>query len=196
MENIYGFDLLTNEVAEHFEEQDAVSAFAEFAAAAEIAQQLPQFAPTLPPLRPPQVPISPPNMRPPSQHLPPNPIRPMPPQSPAHPIPPQAPIRPLPPHNMPTVHPIRPINRPIMPHLPPPSTIPRHVPSLRGIGPSGIARCLHNNTYVWLRNRQEFWFYPVHIGRRSVAGYRHLRGSWVYMGFDLNMIDSFFCGGR
>jgi len=82
------------------------------------------------------------------------------------------------------------------PRFAPPAYVPQRAPGLRAIDPGAISRCLYSNTYVWLNNRQEFWFFPTFIGRKSIAGYRWMHRHWVFMGFSLNMIDSFFCGGR
>jgi hypothetical protein len=47
---------------------------------------------------------------------------------------------------------------------------------------------------VWLNNGNSFWFYPIFVGRNSVAGYRwRRRYGWVYFGIDLNRIRSFQC---
>ncbi|MCL2574549.1 MAG: hypothetical protein FWE34_08375 [Defluviitaleaceae bacterium] len=82
------------------------------------------------------------------------------------------------------------------PRFAPPAYVPQRAPGLRAVDPGSISRCLYSNTFVWLNNRQSFWFFPTFIGRRSIAGFRWMHGRWVYMGFSLNMIDSFFCGGR
>jgi hypothetical protein len=83
------------------------------------------------------------------------------------------------------------------PTLAPPDYIPT-APQIQDISrlveSGAINRCLFTNTYVWLTNRSQFWFYPTFVGRRSIAGFRWMHGRWVYMGFDLNMIESFFCG--
>jgi len=60
------------------------------------------------------------------------------------------------------------------------------------IDPGAIRGCLFRFTYIWL-NRDSFWFYPVFVGRNSVAGYRWRRNRWVYFGIDLNQIQSFQC---
>jgi hypothetical protein len=82
------------------------------------------------------------------------------------------------------------------PQFAPPSYVPKASPGLRAVDPGAISGCLYSFTYIWLNNRQEFWFFPTFVGRKSVAGYRWMHGQWVYMGFDLRMVDSFFCGGR
>ena len=82
------------------------------------------------------------------------------------------------------------------PRFAPPNYIPQTAPGLRAVDPGAISRCLYSFTYLWLNNRQQFWFFPTFVGRRSVAGYRWMHNNWVFMGFDLRTISSFFCGGR
>jgi len=160
----------------------AKEAFFEFARGIQIRP--PQSVPTL--VRPPQV-----------QPHPMPTVPPRPPQVQPHPMP-TVPPRPVP-------QPPRPIPRPphnfnphsgSAPRFAPPVYIPQRAPGLRAVDPGAITRCLYSNTYVWLNNRQHFWFFPTFVGRKSIAGYRWMHNSWVFMGFGLNMIDSFFCGGR
>lgn len=82
------------------------------------------------------------------------------------------------------------------PRFAPPAYVPQQAPGLRAVDPGAISRCLYSNTYVWLNNGQGFWFFPTFIGRRSIAGYRWMHNAWMYKGFDLNMVQAFFCGGR
>lgn len=82
------------------------------------------------------------------------------------------------------------------PSGPPPNAAPPY-PSHQAfaVDPGAIRGCLHRFTYIWLSRRQGFWFFPVFVGRTSVAGYRwrnRLR-RWEYMGIDLNRIDQFSC---
>ncbi|WP_245698359.1 hypothetical protein [Sporosarcina ureilytica] len=82
------------------------------------------------------------------------------------------------------------------PQSAPPSWTPEY-PShqLFAVDPGAISRCLYRFTFVWLSRRQGFWFYPVFVGRTSVAGYRwnSRRRRWEYTGLDLNNINSFTC---
>lgn len=96
----------------------------------------------------------------------------------------------------PGLFPNQPINPPQTggpPTSPPPSFEPTQ-PSFQtfAIDPGAIRGCLFRFTYIWL-DRDSFWFYPVFIGRQSVAGYRFRRNRWVYFGIDLDRIDSFQC---
>lgn len=84
------------------------------------------------------------------------------------------------------------------PTAPPPGFTPPRPPGTNQVGllavdPGGMRRCLFRYTYVWLSNRQQFWFYPVFVGRTSVAGYRWTGFFWVYFGIDLRLIDAFQC---
>ena len=133
-----------------------------------------------------------------------------PPRHQVHPHPmPVVPPRPpqVHPHPMPVVPPRPPLPTPgpghnfnprsgSAPRFAPPAFIPQRAPGLRMVDPGAISRCLYSNTYVWLNNRQDFWFFPTFVGRKSIAGYRWMHRNWVFMGFGLNMVDSFFCGGR
>jgi len=132
------------------------------------------------------------------------PVHPRPPSSRGHrphpephphpsprPIPHPGPI----PHPMPHVNPNH-TNFNDCPTSPPPTHIPVRPPQgkLTAIDRGAIAGCMHSNTYIWLRNGKSFWFYPTFVGRHSVSGYRFSRHGWVYLGFDLDRIESFFCG--
>ncbi|MCP8968682.1 transporter [Ectobacillus sp. SYSU M60031] len=84
------------------------------------------------------------------------------------------------------------------PQTPPPSFTPPRPPSqasLYAVDPGAIRRCLYRYTYVWLRNGRGFWFYPIYVGRNSVAGYRWRPNQyrWSYVGLDLNSIEYFEC---
>jgi len=79
------------------------------------------------------------------------------------------------------------------PHTPPPDYIPNRARQSRAVDPGAIRGCLHSFMYVWLTNGQAFWMYPTFVGRRSISGFRWSRFGWVYTGFDLRMVESFFC---
>lgn len=78
---------------------------------------------------------------------------------------------------------------------PPPSFTPTQSQQvgLLAVDPGAISGCLYQFTYVWLNSGRQFWFYPVFVGRRSVAGYRWTGFGWVYFGIDLRSIQSFQC---
>ncbi|WP_409272610.1 hypothetical protein V1499_22065 [Neobacillus sp. SCS-31] len=61
------------------------------------------------------------------------------------------------------------------------------------VDPGAIRFCSHRFTYIWLNNGSSFWFYPVFIGRTSIAGWRYRRNRWVFYGTDLRRIRSFRC---
>lgn len=79
------------------------------------------------------------------------------------------------------------------PASPPPQFVPQMQVSTFAIDPGGIRRCLFRNTYVWLNNGEQFWFFPVFVGRNSIAGFRWFGFFWAYFGIDLNRIRSFTC---
>jgi hypothetical protein len=79
------------------------------------------------------------------------------------------------------------------PTSPPPSFVPQQQVGAYAVDPGGIARCLFRYTYIWLRGFEQFWFYPTHVGRNSVSGYRWTGFRWVYFGIDLRQIQSFTC---
>ncbi|MDQ0058538.1 hypothetical protein [Paenibacillus harenae] len=80
------------------------------------------------------------------------------------------------------------------PTAPPPQFVPpRPQATLFAVDPGGIRRCLFRNTYIWLSNGNQFWFFPVFVGRNSVAGFRWNGFFWMYAGYDLNLVDSFTC---
>ncbi|MDQ6597764.1 hypothetical protein [Bacillus salipaludis] len=81
------------------------------------------------------------------------------------------------------------------PTSPPPSVVPQqmHQAGAYAVDPGSMIRCLHRYTYVWLRGREQFWFYPTFIGRNSVSGYRWTGQRWVNYGISLRQIQSFTC---
>ncbi|WP_238655592.1 collagen-like protein [Paenibacillus piscarius] len=80
------------------------------------------------------------------------------------------------------------------PSSPPPQFVPQApAVSTFAVDPGGIRGCLFRNTYVWLNNGEQFWFYPVFVGRTSIAGFRWNGFFWGYFGIDLNRISSYTC---
>lgn len=81
------------------------------------------------------------------------------------------------------------------PTSPPPSFTPQQSQvSAFAVDPGGIRFCLYRNTYVWLRNGNSFWYYPIFVGRNSIAGWRWSRRyGWVFFGINLRSIQSFTC---
>lgn len=81
----------------------------------------------------------------------------------------------------------------------PPSFTPTQPQTLQSQGfgvyavdPGAIRRCLFQFTYIWLR-WDAFWFFPIFLGRNSIAGFRWYGNRWVYYGVDLDRIQSFQC---
>lgn len=81
------------------------------------------------------------------------------------------------------------------PTSPPPAFTPTKSQQVgvMAVDPGAIRGCLYRYTYIWLTNRQQFWFYPTFVGRRSISGYRWDGFRWVYFGTDLRSIESFQC---
>ena len=61
------------------------------------------------------------------------------------------------------------------------------------VDPGSIRGCLFRYTYVWLNNRQQFWYYPTFVGRTSISGWRWTGFNWVFFGVHLRQIQSFTC---
>jgi hypothetical protein len=79
------------------------------------------------------------------------------------------------------------------PSSPPPTFVPTEQIGAFAVDPGSIRRCMFRYTYVWLRNRQQFWFFPIFVGRQSVAGWRWTGFRWMYFGISLRQITSFTC---
>ena len=83
------------------------------------------------------------------------------------------------------------------PTAPPPQFTPQMPPQAQAgtfaVDPGGMRFCLFRNTYVWLNNGEQFWFYPVFVGRNSVAGFRWFGFFWSYFGIDTSRIRSYTC---
>lgn len=78
-------------------------------------------------------------------------------------------------------------------HLPP-SFIPQQsTASPFAVDPGAISLCLFRNTYIWLSNGEQFWYFPIFVGPRSVAGFRWNGRFWVIFGIDTRRIISFTC---
>lgn len=81
-----------------------------------------------------------------------------------------------------------------MPMSAPPANPPRRSANVRAVDPGSIRNCMGRFTYVWMDNGNEFWIFPIQLGRRSVSGFRwDNRFGWVYFGVSLDRIDSFTC---
>ncbi|WP_010651897.1 hypothetical protein [Oceanobacillus massiliensis] len=80
-----------------------------------------------------------------------------------------------------------------MPTSPPPNFTPTQSQFQPfAIDPGGIRGCLFRNTYIWLW-RDGFWFFPIFVGRNSIAGFRWTGFRWVFFGISLDRIVSFQC---
>ncbi|MBK5443151.1 MULTISPECIES: collagen-like protein [unclassified Peribacillus] len=80
------------------------------------------------------------------------------------------------------------------PTAPPPSFIPlQQSASTFAVDPGAISFCLFRNTFIWLNNGASFWYYPIFVGPRSVAGFRWNGRFWTVFGIDTRQINSFTC---
>ena len=76
----------------------------------------------------------------------------------------------------------------------PPPFIPQQaVASPFAVDPGAIRLCLFRNTFIWLNNGEGFWFYPIFVGPRSVAGFRWNGRFWMIFGIDTRRIIPFMC---
>lgn len=85
------------------------------------------------------------------------------------------------------------------PTSPPPSFTPQMTTLqqqqfTRGGGVGGIRRCFFRNTFVWMRNGNSFWFFPMLAFGNQIIGFRW-RGTrgWVYDSINRNNILFFQC---
>ena len=78
---------------------------------------------------------------------------------------------------------------------PPRSAPPTFAPQApaREVDPRHIRRCLFRFTFIWLRNGNSFWFYPVFVTRDTVVGFRWRRRGWEYFVLNLRRIVFFQC---
>ncbi|MBM7631174.1 hypothetical protein [Geomicrobium sediminis] len=79
------------------------------------------------------------------------------------------------------------------PSAPPPNFIPMQSQATPFVDSGAISFCQFRFTYIWLRNGQSFWYYPIFVGQRSVAGFRWNGRNWVFFGINTNQITSFSC---
>ena len=83
------------------------------------------------------------------------------------------------------------------PSSPPPTFVPAQTQQQQvgtfAVDPGSIRGCLFRYTYVWLNNREQFWYYPTFVGRTSISGWRWTGFNWVFFGVDLRQIQSFTC---
>lgn len=59
-----------------------------------------------------------------------------------------------------------------------------------------IRPCRGRFTYLWLRNRSEFWFFIERVTPQYIYGWRFQRGRWEDGRIALNRIERFFCFRR
>jgi len=85
------------------------------------------------------------------------------------------------------------------PTSPPPSFTPQMTTFqqqefTRSGGVSSIRRCFFRNTFIWMRNGNSFWFFPMLAFGNQIIGFRW-RGTrgWVYDSINRNSIWFFQC---
>jgi len=85
------------------------------------------------------------------------------------------------------------------PTSPPPSFTPQmntfqQQEFARSGGVGSIRRCFFRNTFIWLRNGNSFWFFPMLAFGNQIIGFRW-RGTrgWVYDSINRNSILFFQC---
>ncbi|WP_299093929.1 transporter [uncultured Metabacillus sp.] len=80
------------------------------------------------------------------------------------------------------------------PTAPPPAFVPsQQAATPFAVDPWAISLCLFRNTYLWLSNGQQFWYFPIFVGTSSVAGFRWTGRFWTVFGIDTRRIVSFMC---
>jgi len=92
----------------------------------------------------------------------------------------------IPPHFGPPLH-----VHIVPPLFPPPIFIPTFPVFI--VNPSSISNCLFRNTYVWLTNGNQFWFFPTDVGFATVTGFWWTGSVWLIIVLSLNEIQSFSC---
>lgn len=76
---------------------------------------------------------------------------------------------------------------------PPPQFVPTSTNWQQG-PPRSMRSCLYRNTYVWLNNRDDFWYFPTFVSRNMILGFRwRHRFGWVFQPLNPNSIRSFQC---
>lgn len=78
------------------------------------------------------------------------------------------------------------------PSGPPPFIPPRPITPFR-VDANIIRNCMRRFTYIWLDNGNEFWMFPIQLGRNSISGFRWGRFGWTFFGVSLDRISSFAC---
>ena len=99
---------------------------------------------------------------------------------------------PMPPFGGPGGPPMAPPGGPgTSPMAPPPSFTP--MMSNSQFGSQGIRQCMYRNTFIWLRNGENFWFFPTFVARNVVLGFRWGRFGWRFNTVNRDNILTFQC---
>lgn len=60
-------------------------------------------------------------------------------------------------------------------------------------GSQGIRNCMYQNTFIWLRNGNSFWFFPTFVSKNIIIGFRWRQFGWTYSTINRNNILSYQC---
>lgn len=61
-------------------------------------------------------------------------------------------------------------------------------------GSRNMRSCLYRHTYIWLNNRNDFWYFPTFVSRNMILGFRwRHRMGWVFQPLNPSSIHSFQC---
>jgi len=80
----------------------------------------------------------------------------------------------------------------ILPSESPPAYVPNPVLSTKMKDVPSIHHLSAKHCYLWLNNRQQFWFFPTLIEKEAISGFRWLNREWVYTSFEVGLIDGFY----
>ncbi|WP_336775721.1 transporter [Paenibacillus sp. MMO-58] len=58
---------------------------------------------------------------------------------------------------------------------------------------SYVIDCINNYTYVWLRDGQQFWYYPTSVESFGISGFRWNGYTWLYYGIDPRLVEAVSC---
>ena len=106
----------------------------------------------------------------------------------------EEPVQPVPPiGTLPPVQPVPPIGTlpPIQP-VPPIGSLP--IIQFPGSNQGSLSICMQRVSYVWLRNGENFWFFPNELSNNSLNGYRYNeRAGWFNYSIPFYQIMAVTC---
>ncbi len=68
----------------------------------------------------------------------------------------------------------------------PPQKVPKYFCGLTNVDYSGL---LETMIYIWLKNKNEFWFFPVEAKPKHLIGLRWRDSKWIPYYIELDYID-------